>query len=61
MVVTVASSGEQGRIQGGFGKSGKFRVYFPGGITQQPSGQPSTIALRFKKYVFDKDKRRMAQ
>ena len=31
MRVTAMPGGQPGRIEGGFGKSGKFKVYFPGG------------------------------
>jgi selenocysteine-specific elongation factor len=53
-------AGQGGVIQGSFGKSGKFKVHFPSGIALQP-GQPSKVTLVFKRYVFDPDKRHMAQ
>lgn len=61
MTVRSVAGGQEGRIEGGFGKSGKFRVHFPGGIALGPGGQPAAIVLQFKKYVFDSDKRHMAQ
>jgi selenocysteine-specific elongation factor len=59
-----ASGGEEGRIEGSFGKSGKFKVYFPGRLVLPPAdkaGQPTKITLMFKKYVFDTDKTRLTQ
>ena len=57
--VTTAK-GEVGTIEGSFGKSGKFKVQFPGGLSPPAAGDNS-IQLTFKKFVFDKDKRHMAQ
>ncbi len=57
--VTTAN-GDVGTIDGSFGKSGKFKVHFPKGHIIPASGS-NTIQLTFKKFVFDKDKRRMAQ
>ncbi len=58
-----AAGGREGRIEGGFGKSGKFRVNFPGGAppARAEDGAAATITLRFKKFLFDPDKRHMAQ
>ena len=65
MRVTAVPGGQEGRIEGGFGKTGKFRVRFPGGAPQLHSGSagaPSArVLLRFKRFLFDPDKRRMAQ
>ena len=57
--VTTAN-GEVGTIEGSFGKSGKFKVQFPGGLSSPAVGDNS-IQLTFKKFIFDKDKRHMAQ
>lgn len=57
--VTTAN-GDVGTIEGSFGKSGKFKVQFPKGISIPAFGS-NAIQLTFKKFVFDKDKRHMAQ
>ena len=44
------SNNECGVIEGGFGKSGKYKVYFSNGIKGESSGK---LILRFKKYVFE--------
>ena len=65
MRVTAVPGGQEGRIEGGFGKTGKFRVRFPGGAPQLHSSSASApaarVLLRFKRFLFDPDKRRMAQ
>ena len=43
---------ECGVIEGGFGKSGKFKVYFSDGTKSEANDK---LALRFKKYVFEHD------
>lgn len=54
--------GEVGTIEGGFGKSGKYKVYFPGGVAPQGEGIESIkLFLRFKRYVFDKEGKKMIQ
>ena len=58
-VVTVAN-GENGVIEGPFGKSGKFKVQFPSGVSA-PSAGSNNLHLTFKKFVFDKTRRHMAQ
>ena len=57
-VVTV--QGERGILEGRFGKSGKFNVQFPTGVTAPAAGSNS-VRLTFKKFIFDKNKRHMAQ
>jgi selenocysteine-specific elongation factor len=57
----VSSHGEVGTIEGGFGKSGKFKVNFPGGIVASADGDPVTITLTFKRYIHDGNKHRMVQ
>jgi selenocysteine-specific elongation factor len=44
------SSNECGTIEGGFGKSGKYKVYFSNGVKGEGNGK---LILRFKKYVFE--------
>jgi len=44
------SNNDCGTIEGGFGKSGKYKVYFPNGITGEGDGK---LTLRFKKYIFE--------
>jgi len=46
------SNNECGIIEGGFGKSGKYKVYFSNGIKGEGSGK---LVMRFKKYVFLKN------
>ena len=58
----VSSCGQRGRIEGGFGKSGKFRVFFPGGVAAQvPGGAATRVTLTFKRFLFDSNKRHMVQ
>ena len=58
-----AGCGRTGNIAGTFGKSGKFRVSFPDGLTstQELSDSDKALTLIFKRFVFDRDKRHMAQ
>ena len=54
--------GEVGTIEGGFGKSGKFKVHFPDGVAPQgDGGEAIRLFLRFKRYVFDKEAKKMIQ
>ena len=53
--------GEVGTIEGGFGKSGKYKVHFPNGIAPQEGGESIKLYLRFKRYVFDKEGKKMFQ
>lgn len=48
-------AGEQGIIQGGFGKSGKVKVVFSQGVASEP-GTP--VVLQFRRFVFDVEQRR---
>ena len=59
-VQVVTANGKIGTIEGSFGKSGKFKVQFPGSVSLSGSGS-NAIRLTFKKFIFDKDKRHMAQ
>ncbi len=43
-------------LEGAFGKSGKFTVRFETAVATGDA-----VILNFKKFVFDPDKRRMAQ
>lgn len=56
-----AGCGTSGVITGSFGKSGKFRVSFADGLPQQLGDGDKALALVFKRFVFDRDKRHMAQ
>ena len=50
-VQVACGSGQNGTITGSFGKSGKFRVAFPGGIAQQPTDSDKAISLVFKRFI----------
>eukprot|EP00808_Paulinella_micropora_P026278 g60664.t1 len=66
-------TGEQGTIESSFGKGGKFKARFPQGLplpagegAAQKKGKPnkvlrSKIYLRFKKYVFSTDPKKLVQ
>lgn len=60
-VQVTAGCGTSGVITGSFGKSGKFRVSFADGLPQQLGDGDKALALVFKRFVFDRDKRHMAQ
>eukprot|EP00698_Gefionella_okellyi_P019832 TRINITY_DN6144_c0_g1_i2.p1 TRINITY_DN6144_c0_g1~~TRINITY_DN6144_c0_g1_i2.p1 ORF type:complete len:333 (-),score=78.06 TRINITY_DN6144_c0_g1_i2:726-1724(-) len=49
-------TGEEGVIEGAFGKSGKFKVNFRSG-GQQALGTKGELKLEFKQYVFSSDKK----
>jgi selenocysteine-specific elongation factor len=57
----VTDRGEAGAIDGGFGKSGKYKVYFSEGVAPRENGETTRLYLRFKRYVFDKDAKKMVQ
>ncbi len=62
MRVVAVPGGQEGRIEGGFGKSGKFKVYFPAGAPRTQQGSPPVaVWLTFKRFIFDDDRRRMVQ
>jgi hypothetical protein len=47
-----------GTIAGAFGKSGKFKVFFPGGTGYTNEELVNkTITLPMKRYIFDKSKK----
>lgn len=50
------AEGAPGMLEGAFGKSGKFTVRFETAVATGDA-----VILNFKKFVFDPDKRRMAQ
>ena len=60
-VQVTSGGGCIGTIEGSFGKAGKFRVAFPDGLPQSSSDTDKAIALIFKRFVFDRDKRHMVQ
>ncbi|GFR43158.1 hypothetical protein Agub_g4205 [Astrephomene gubernaculifera] len=46
--------GEEGIIEGSFGKSGKLKVHFPGGLAPEGrSTADNVVILRCKRYLFD--------
>ena len=47
--------GEVGTIQGSFGKSGKYKISFPGGIPADAANRK--ITMEFKRYMYDKSKK----
>lgn len=65
------SSGEHGLIESTFGKSGKLNINIPDGLKEETimkyknhgmkkageSDQPTDIILRFKRYIFDQQKK----
>eukprot|EP00884_Botryococcus_braunii_P021357 jgi/Botrbrau1/7905/Bobra.9_2s0078.2 len=55
-----SGAGEVGTIEGSFGKKGKFKVHFPGGVSLS-NKESATITLSFKRYMYDETKRRMVQ
>ena len=50
-----------GTIEGGFGRSGRFRVSFPGGVQMAAEPDQRLLLLTFKTFVFDQGQKRMAQ
>lgn len=56
----VCAAGISGTIESSFGKSGKFKVAFDEKLPPI-SAENSRVTLSFKKYVFDKDKKKIAQ
>ncbi len=50
----ITERGEVGRCEGPFGKSGKFKVYFPTGTEAIAKDK---LILNFKKYIFDPTKK----
>ena len=50
----IRSNGAEGIIESSFGKSGKFKVYFPSG---GQSGTDGELVLHYKKYIYNHDKK----
>ena len=52
------AAGDVGILQGAFGKSGKYKVYFPAGVADElrsnPASDAQRLVLTFKRFVFDK-------
>ena len=52
-------AGDVGVLQGAFGKSGKYKVRFSNGVSEEARQDPASavhkLQLVFKKYVFDKN------
>ncbi len=55
-LTVTTGGGVQGVIDGAFGKSGKFKVCFQNGNV--PGPEDKQLFLRFKRYVYDPDKKR---
>lgn len=54
----VTGKGEVGTIEGPFGKSGKLRVSFQGGINAQGRSQEdNAVTLSCRRYVYDRAKK----
>lgn len=51
--VVRSSNGAVGRIEGAFGKSGKFKVYFP----EDQNDAQGNLELHFKKFMFSQEKK----
>ena len=60
-IQVTTANGETGTIDGNFGKSGRFRVSFPGGIQMPSEPDKRQVFLTFKTFVFDQGQKRMAQ
>ena len=39
----------------------KYKVYFSDGVAPRENGETTRLYLRFKRYVFDKDAKKMVQ
>ncbi|GAX74045.1 hypothetical protein CEUSTIGMA_g1495.t1 [Chlamydomonas eustigma] len=51
------TSGQEGVIEGSFGKSGKFKVTFGSGFTLESGSEEKHIFLRFKRFINDPDRK----
>jgi selenocysteine-specific elongation factor len=49
-------TGEQGTIEGSFGKSGKFKLRFPRGGLKEETHRNKKIIFRYKRFLFDATK-----
>ena len=50
-----------GNHRRGFRKERKYKVYFKDGIAPMDAGEAVRMYLRFKRYVFDKEGKKMVQ
>ena len=52
-------AGDVGVLQGAFGKSGKYKVHFSNGVSEEARQDPASavhkLQLVFKKYIFEKN------
>ncbi len=52
------AAGDEGVLQGAFGKSGKYKVHFARGVAEEARADAASAAhklvLEFKRFVFDK-------
>ena len=54
-----SAGGARGRIEGSFGKTGKFKVYFEKEIDISNAKTSRKITMRFKRFVYDKNEKRI--
>ena len=54
-----SAGGAKGRIEGSFGKTGKFKVYFEKEIDIGGVNTSRKITMRFKRFVYDKSEKRI--
>jgi len=54
-----SAGGARGRIEGSFGKTGKFKVYFEKEIDIGGVNTSRKITMRFKRFVYDKSEKRI--
>jgi selenocysteine-specific elongation factor len=54
-----SAGGARGRIEGSFGKTGKFKVYFEKEIDASNPKTSRKITLRFKRFLYDKSEKRI--
>jgi len=54
-----SAGGARGRIEGSFGKTGKFKVYFEKEIDVSSPKTSRKITLRFKRFLYDKSEKRI--
>ena len=49
----------EGKVEGSFGKTGKFKVYFEKEIDIGGVNTSRKITMRFKRFVYDKSEKRI--
>jgi hypothetical protein len=54
-----SAGGVRGCIEGSFGKTGKFKVYFEKEIDINNAKTSRKITMRFKRFVYDKSEKRI--